>query len=165
LTSSSSFSTLASATVTIGGVTGTFNVTTEALDTTPDAFAFPGRVDVIEESTQTSHSITVSGINAPAAISIGSGHPTSAYSINGGSFTATAGTVVEGDGSGCGISPPPVDDVTHTTLVIGGVSVRFKSRIDTTPNAVQLHGGHRRGPAVPRDRGQVLEPLRSVRQS
>jgi hypothetical protein len=135
VTSSASFSTLVAATVTIGTVTGTFNVTTEAIDTTPDAFSFLSHVDVAEDSQQTSNAISVSGINAPAPISIEAGHPSSEYSINGASFTKVAGTVVLGDEVRVRHIATSADGVTHTNLTIGGVSAKFVSTTDTTPTA------------------------------
>src|SRR5437868_3865655 len=73
------------------------------VDQTPDAFAFVDQFDVDFASnvplatSVTSSSETLAGLcPAGAAISI-SGDPSSRYSINGGTFTASPGTVVNGD--------------------------------------------------------------------
>jgi hypothetical protein len=81
-----------SAVVTIGGVTSTFTVTTAA-----QAIAQAGFTDVTGASVgslQASNAVTVTGVTAPAAISISSG---AEYSINGGPYTSAAGTVRPGD--------------------------------------------------------------------
>jgi hypothetical protein len=62
-------------------------------DTTPDAFAFTDQTEVTPSSVCTSHPITVSGIDAPAAISVSGGD----YSINGGAFTSAPGSVSNAD--------------------------------------------------------------------
>lgn len=62
-------------------------------DVMPDQFSFIDQIDVAWSKDITSNTITVSGINAPALISITGG----TYSINGGSFTSENGTVNDGD--------------------------------------------------------------------
>ena len=69
----------ATATVTI--------VDNEAPDTTPDPFTFTAQTGAALNATATSNTITVSGINAAASISITGG----TYSVNGGSYTSSAG--------------------------------------------------------------------------
>lgn len=65
VTSSASYSTLVTGTLTIGGVAGTLQVTTRAIDTTPDAFTF-GSVTGVNPSTVTvgSSQAVVSGVDA-----------------------------------------------------------------------------------------------------
>ena len=134
-TSSSSFSTNTDTTLTIGGVSDTFTSTTLAQDTTPDAFTFTDQTDVPLSTTITSNSITVSGINSAAPISVTGG----AYSINGGAFTSVAGTVNNGDSVRVQhTSSASFSTNTDTTLTIGGVSDTFTSTTlaqDTTPDA------------------------------
>ncbi len=77
----------------IGGVTDTFTSTTEAQDIQPDQFMFVDQIDVPLSATVTSAPITVMGINDATPISVTNG----LYSINGGPFTAAAGTVNNGD--------------------------------------------------------------------
>jgi hypothetical protein len=62
-------------------------------DTTPNAFSFTPQTNVALSTAITSNSITVSGINTGTAISITGGQ----YALNGGAYTATAGTVNNGD--------------------------------------------------------------------
>lgn len=55
-------------------------------DTTPDNFAFTDQTNVALSTVIESSAITVSGINAAAAISVTGGE----YSINGGAYTSVA---------------------------------------------------------------------------
>jgi ribosomal 50S subunit-recycling heat shock protein len=95
-TASAAYETKVDTTLSIGGVNGTFSSTTKAedvqQDTTPDAFSFGAKTGVERSTVMTSDSITVSGINAPAPISVSGGK----YSINGGAFTSASGTVTNG---------------------------------------------------------------------
>jgi len=131
----STFSGSVDTTLTIGGVADTYTSTTEARDTTPEAFAFTDQSGVAPGSLRTSDAVTVSGINDAATIGISGG----SYSINGGAYTSSAGTVQSGDQvrvqhvAAAGFSAS-VD----TTLTIGGVSDSFTSTTearDTTPAA------------------------------
>jgi hypothetical protein len=134
-TSAASFSTNTDTTVTIGGVSDTFTSTTLAADTTPNAFAFTDQTNVARSSTITSNSISVSGINTAASISVTGG----TYSINGGAFTSAAGNVNNGDTvQAQHTSSASFSTNTDTTVSIGGVSDTFTSTTlaaDTTPNA------------------------------
>jgi hypothetical protein len=107
---------------------GTFYVTRSAAasDTTPNAFDLGGPVSDAELSTLTfSSTITVSGINAATPISIsGSGSPV--YSVNGGSFTATSGTVLNGNEVQVRVTSSASNNTSVTaTLNIGGVTDTF----------------------------------------
>jgi sugar lactone lactonase YvrE len=92
LTSAAVLSTSTQATVTIGGVAQTFSVTTELPDTTPNPLSFNTVTGAPLNLAVTSVAIPVSGINLAVPISITGGE----YSINGGAFTSTAGTVTNG---------------------------------------------------------------------
>ncbi|MDP4028897.1 MAG: choice-of-anchor D domain-containing protein, partial [Gallionella sp.] len=132
-TSSASFSTLTTATLTIGGVAGTFDVTTLAQDTTPTAFTFTAQTGVALSSVATSDTLTVAGINSAANISIAGG----TYSINGGGYTAVAGTVNNGDTVTLKqTSSGSFSTLTTATLTIGGVSATFS----TTTVSAPVHG-------------------------
>ena len=121
-TSSSSFSTLSDAILTIGGVADTFSVTTLAADTTPDAFSFTDQVDVALSSFISSNSITVADINTAAAISVSGGE----YSIDGGAFISTAGTVSNGQSVTVRqTSSSSFSFLTDAILTIGGISDAF----------------------------------------
>lgn len=63
------------------------------VDTTPNAFTFTDVTGATVSTVYTSNTITVSGINSPAAISITGG----TYSITGGGYTSASGTVNSGD--------------------------------------------------------------------
>jgi hypothetical protein len=111
----------ASATLDIGGVTGSFMVTTAA-DTTPNPFSFAPVTDAPLGIVLASNAIRVSGTNAPAPISVVGGE----YAVSGGAFTSAAGTVC----SGCAVevrvaSAASYGTTTLATLTIGGVSTVF----------------------------------------
>ncbi len=135
-TSSASSLTATNTTLTIGGISDTFTSTTLADDTTPNAFTFTDQIDVALETIITSNSITVSGINNPAAITVTGGE----YSKNGAAFTAVSGAVVNGDSVIVRhTSSANFSTVTNTTLTIGGIGDTFSSTtivaVDTTPDA------------------------------
>jgi hypothetical protein len=134
-TASTNFSTTTDTTLSISGVSDTFSVTTLAADTAPDAFVFVDQTDVMVSTSVISNTITVSGINSPAAIAITNG----AYSINSGAFDTASGTVNNGDTVRVRVtSSDAVETSVDATLSIGGVSDTFTvSTIpaDTTPDA------------------------------
>jgi serine protease len=124
-TSSGSFSTTTDTVLTIGGVSDTFTSTTLAIDTTPDAFTFTDQTDVGRSTSITSNSVTISGINSNAAISVSSGGE---YRINNGGFTNTTSTVANGDTVQVRhTSSGSFSTTTDTVLTIGGVSDTFTS--------------------------------------
>jgi hypothetical protein len=117
----STYNTTASAVVTIGGVTSTYTVTTAAQQTPQAGFTADTGASV--SSTQISNPITVTSITAPASISISSG---AEYSINGGPFTAAAGTVLPGDQVRVEVTASSAYNTTATAvLTIGGTPSRF----------------------------------------
>jgi hypothetical protein len=100
--SASDFSTSKTTRLVIGGVNASFTSTTEARDAAPDPFTFVDRSGVIPLAQTTSNSVTVAGINDAVPIAIraetgGALNVEASYSVNGGSFTAAAGSVVVGD--------------------------------------------------------------------
>lgn len=137
-TSSASYNTKTNTVLTIGGVKDTFSVTTQGsvqTDTTPDAFNFVDQTNVALNSAVTSNSITVSGINAAAAISISGG----SYSINGGAFTSSAGTVNNGATVQAKLtSSINYSTTTHATLTIGGVADTFSVTTQASASAFML---------------------------
>ena len=103
-------------------VTATFNTTP---DTTPDPFGFAAQTGVATGATVTSNTITPSGYNTAAAISVSNGQ----YSIGcSGTFTSTAGTINPGQ-SVCvrHTASASASTTVTTTLTIGGVSGSFSS--------------------------------------
>ena len=130
--SSSAYSTTKSATLTIGGVSDTFSVTTMAADTTPDAFHFTDQTGVALSTLTTSSAITVAGINTAADISIVGG----TYAINGGGYTSASGTVNAGNTVTVQqTSSASYSTTTDAILTIGGVSDTFSV---TTENRIMF---------------------------
>lgn len=93
-------------------------------DTTPDQFSFSDQSGVALSATITSAAVTITGIDAAAAITVSGG----TYSINGAAFTASAGTVVSGDEvQARHTSSASYLTATNTIVTIGGVSDTFTS--------------------------------------
>lgn len=144
MVSSASFSTALSTTLTIGGVTGTFSVTTVAQDTTPNQFYFTDVTDATTSTVYTSNAVTISGINSAATVTITGG----TYSINGGAYTSNAGTANNGDSITVRhTSSGSNSTATNTTLTVGGVSDTYTTTtvaasvtnlFDANVNAVTL---------------------------
>jgi hypothetical protein len=99
-------------------------------DTTPDAFSFVDQTSVDVETEITSAAIQVTGIDAAADITVTGG----TYSINGGAFTADAGTVSVGDEVRARhTSSASYVTATNTIVTIGGVSDTFTSTTRVEP--------------------------------
>lgn len=128
LTSSSDYNTATATTLNIGGVAGSFNVTTEPngspTDTTPDPFTFTTQSGVAISTVVTSNEITISGINSATAISISGDGGT--YSINGEAYKNTADTVKLGDKITVRVTASPINNTAVSVLLnIGDVSGSF----------------------------------------
>ena len=139
-TSSANYSTTTDATLTIGGISDTFSVTTEAAppDITPDQFTFADRTGVALNTVINSNAITVSGLNAATPISIVGG----TYTINGGPYTSASGTVSNGSTVTVQqISSPSYYTMTIATLTIGGVSDTFNVTTQVAPSDSGGGGG------------------------
>jgi hypothetical protein len=96
----------------------------DVADTTPDAFSFTDQTGVALGSEVISAAITVSGINSPAAITVTGG----SYSINGGAFTSSPGTVSNGNTvQAKHTSASAALTATNTVVTIGGISDTFTS--------------------------------------
>ncbi|HFB66490.1 MAG TPA: DUF5011 domain-containing protein [Aeromonadales bacterium] len=122
-------------TATLGSYSVTYNVsdaagnaantqirTVDVVDITPDDFSFTDQIDVAVNQLVQSNSITVAGINSSTVISIVGGE----YSINGGNFTSTDGTVTNGQSIIVQLtSSPEFSTATEAILTIGGVSDSF----------------------------------------
>lgn len=124
------------ATLDIGGVSGTFTVTS-IVDTTPDAFTLGGPASVTPGAWAESGAMTVHGINAPTPVSITGGE----YRINGGAWQSGAGSVLAGQTLQIRIQAPAAGAPDRTAaLSVGGVSSVFvvKSIVDATPDAFNL---------------------------
>ena len=122
VTASSGSNRTTTARVTIGGVHADFSV---SLDTTPDAFAFTAQNGVQRNATITSDAITVSGINAPAPISVSGG----TLVVDGSAFTGT--TVTSGQTVAVTVTASTsFNTVTIATVTIGGVQGTFSVTTD-----------------------------------
>jgi sugar lactone lactonase YvrE len=103
------------------------------LDSTPDAFSFATQTNVAPDTPIESESVTITGINFPAPLSITGGE----YSIDGGAYDDSPGTVknnqlvrirVQSSGESTGDA--------SATLAIGGVSATFMVKTVTTFTSV-----------------------------
>lgn len=104
-----------------------FVVTASIADTTPDPFTFVDVSNAVPSTTYVSAPITVSGVNAPATISIScsSGATGCAYRVNGGAFHTAAGTVSAGDTVEARVDARASEGTASVTVTIGGVSDSF----------------------------------------
>lgn len=124
-TASSDYATVTDVTLTIGGVSDTFSIATIG-DTIPTAFSFTDVTNVALSTLTESNEITVAGlgIGVSATISVTGGE----YSINGGAYTAIAGTVSNGQTVKVKhTSSASNATATNTTLTIGGLSDTFRT--------------------------------------
>lgn len=98
----------------------------------PDAFSFTAQTGAALNTLATSSSITVAGINSATAISVVGG----TYSINGGAYTAGAGTVSNGQTVTVRqTASASYSSTTTATLIIGGVSGAFNVTTGAAPTA------------------------------
>jgi Ca2+-binding RTX toxin-like protein len=98
------------------------SVTIVAQDGTPSAFSFTN-VNAAPNTATTSNSITIAGYNIPIALTVSNG----SYSINGGAFVTTAGTLNPGDTIRLRITSAGTSGTARTvTLTAGGVNGTFR---------------------------------------
>lgn len=121
LMSDTAYSTMQSATVTVGSIDDQWDVTTLAADTIPDAFAFVDQSDVALSTLISSNTLTITGINSATPISItGNGGPQ--FSIDGGSWL-TSGSIIAGQTVQLRLTSSALNSSIHTaSLDIGGVT-------------------------------------------
>jgi subtilisin-like proprotein convertase family protein len=137
LLSSVNFGTTKTASITVGGITAPFNVTTLAADTTPDSFSFPAVNNLALSTLSVSDPVTVAGVNTDAPTSISSGGEYAIDSTT--NFVSSPGTVknaqvVRVRATSSNAFNTPVNVV----LTIGGVTRTFTittRQADTTPDA------------------------------
>ncbi|WP_185906612.1 hypothetical protein [Teredinibacter haidensis] len=133
---SSNFSGEVDVTVTIGGVIESFTLTTIAEDTTPEAFSFSAVTDAALGATVSSNTVTITGLNSPAPVSITGGD----YAIGSGTATATnlGGTITNGQTLTLSITAAATfSTATTATVTVGGVTAGFVVTTlaqDTTPD-------------------------------
>ncbi len=92
ITASDTPATATSGTVTLGAISRSFTVITEAADLTPNAFRFDTLLNVAPNTEQRSNTITIAGLNTEAVITVSNGE----YSIDGAAFTHENGTIRNG---------------------------------------------------------------------
>ena len=120
-------------TLSVGGISDTFSVTT-VNDITPDSFTFVDQADVAAGELISSAAVILSGLNNSSAVSIVGGE----YAINGAAFTASAGTAINGDSIVVRVTSSTVGlEEAETTLTVGSVSDTFSVSTvnDVTPDA------------------------------
>ena len=134
--SSDKTNTPVTATLTVGGVSAAFTVTT-VLDVTPDAFTFTPVTGAGAKAVTSSNEITVTGVDVAVPVSITNGE----YSINGAAYTNAAGTVNKDQKITVRAtsSDLPSTDVT-AVLIIGGVTGNFvvKTKADNAAPTAQI---------------------------
>lgn len=121
LTSSSRFDTTVETTLTIGGASATFSVTTRG-DTTPNTITIIPKVDIELNTATISEPVTITGLGGATTIGIAGGE----YRINGGSFTSTPGNLFNNDVLEIRVtSASTYGSRRETILSIGGVQTSF----------------------------------------
>lgn len=124
VTSADTPETTTTATITIGGVSDTYSVTTEAVDVRPNPFALGVEASVPLTTEQLSAVVTVVDINTEAVVSISGGE----YAIDGGSFTNDASVINAGQSVQVRhTSASAPDTTTYTALTIGEYTGTYRS--------------------------------------
>jgi hypothetical protein len=123
--------------------TSSLKATVLEADATPDTFGFAPQLKVGRGSTAISNSVTVTGINAPIAISVIGGE----YSIDGGAFTANPGKIENGQSISVRlVASFNYGATTSATLTIGTASAVFRAttleRISPTSHYFPLDIGN-----------------------
>lgn len=115
-------------------------------DTRPDSFSFSIVSDAQTDSLVESETVTISGINATATVSITGGE----YTVNGGAYVSTNGTIESGQTLKLRLtSSGNTNDEVTATVTVGGVSADFTVRTVRTSATVTINnhvkhivGGH-----------------------
>ncbi len=130
---SSVFSTTTTVTLTIGGIDGTFSVTTEAEDTIPESFDLGANATSSTPGEWVeSDLITVTGINSVSSISIDNGE---FYIVGVDTYPSAATTVENGQQISVRVQSGSTLNETETaTITIGGETDTFGvTMVDATP--------------------------------
>ncbi|AQT61176.1 hypothetical protein [Cellvibrio sp. PSBB023] len=107
---------------------------TPVVDTTPNPYSFTAIVDAELSAVIESAPVTISGINTATTVSITGGE----YSINGSAFTASAGSISNGQSIVVRVTASASHSTTVTAqLTLGDVAATFSvtTKADTTPDA------------------------------
>lgn len=136
LTSSNSYDTAVTATLTVGGVSGTFSVTTVDANQ-PDAFSFTSVTSATPGTSYTSNTVTVSGLdeNTTTTASFSDGGNTAAVFVNGSAPTDESSFTVNNDDN---ITITLVASSSYattlsTTLTIAATSASYSVKTMATP--------------------------------
>lgn len=114
----------------------TFSITRDH-DTEPTQFTFTDVTGVAVNSTQTSNQITIAGITGTVSVSVTGG----TYSKNGGSYTSSSGTAVNGDTFRVQhTSSAQNSHSVNTTLVVGDTSDIFTSTTVASSSSTSSYG-------------------------
>lgn len=127
-TSSASFSTTTLVTVIIGNTQQSYSVTTLAQDTAPNAFSFTpaSLTNVAANSVNPTNSITITGINSPAAVSASGTGTTQQCNTNGGGWGNCTGTISNNQTIAIRHTASATSNTSTTSiLTVGGVSATF----------------------------------------
>jgi len=135
---SGSFDQTRTATLTVGGGTGDFTVTTEGQDTTPDTFTFASALGV-GESVRASQIVTLTGFTGSVTISV-SGDGSPEYQIGSADWTSTDGAVTAGQEVRVRLTASATERATRTaTLTVGTRPGTFTVETqDRTPSGLSL---------------------------
>lgn len=99
-------------------------------DTTPASFSFTATTGASLNSTTTSNTITVSGINTATTVSVVNGQ----YAIDNGSFTSAEGTINNGQTLQVQVTNSANYQTTTTaTVTIGGISASYSATTMAEP--------------------------------
>ena len=133
-TSASTFDSITTTTLTVGGLAVTFSSVTLQPDNVPDEFEFILQTGVALNTEVTSNAITISGTNTETSISVTGGQ----YAIGDGAYTSEVGTIENGQTVRVRhTSAPTFGTNTSTTLIVGGIQDTFFSvtlPADITPD-------------------------------
>ncbi|WP_185230990.1 hypothetical protein [Teredinibacter franksiae] len=137
-TAAAEFATGQTVSLTIGGVTGEFTVTTAAQDITPNAIDLGTVTDVTPGATASSVSVGIEGITGAVPISISNG----TYTLGSGSPTSEAGTIENGQTvTVTGTAAATFATEIVVALTIGDTTENFSVTTvaeDTNPDAFEL---------------------------
>jgi hypothetical protein len=122
-TASASYASTVTVILTVGGVSGTYSISTQGVpvDTTPNPFSFTDVTGANASTVTTSNTINISGINAAATVTA-SGNGT--VSVNGGSYTNST-TITNGQSINVRLTSNATlgtSNFVETTINIGGIT-------------------------------------------
>lgn len=143
-----SFDVTRTATLTVGGVTGDFSVTTKSQDTAPDVFAFSPQLVAPNTADVASESVTLTGYDGSVPISV-TGDASGEYrvgtdvagTINWGAWTSDVGTVSVSQLVQVRLDAPAGEGVTRSaTLNVGSGSALYEvTTQDLTPSVFSFN--------------------------